>query len=90
MPKKKKEPFEDDGRTIADMSSVENPSTSLLGRLPRRLREKSETPATQSEPLTKRQSRMAIGGALLAALLIGGVFIIGGAIAILVMLALWT
>ena len=89
MPKKR-EPFEDDGRTIADMSSVENPSTSLLGRLPRRTRDRSDTPVPPSEPLTKRQSRMAIGGALLAALLIGGVFIIGGAIAILVMLALWT
>ncbi len=87
---KKREPFEDDGRTIADMSSVENPSTSLLGRLPKRRRDGSEPPAPPSEPLTKRQSRMAIGGALLAALLIGGVFIVGGAIAIAVMLALWT
>ena len=89
MPKKR-EPFEDDGRTIADMSAVENPSTSLLGRLPRRNRDKSETPEAGSEPRTKRQSRMAIGGALLAALLIGGVFIVGGAIAIAVMLAIWT
>lgn len=89
MSKKPKEPFEDDGRTIADMSGVENPSTSLLGRLPRRRRDKSDQ-QTPTEPLTKRQNRMVIGGALLAALLIGGVFIIGGAIAIAVMLALWT
>ena len=90
MPKKKKEPFEDDGRTIADMSDVESASTSLLGRLPRRRRDKSETLTQPSEPLTKAQNRMVIGGALLAALLIGGVFIIGGAVAIAVMLALWT
>ena len=89
MSKKPKEPFEDDGRTIADMSGVESASTSLLGRLPRRQRDKSE-PQTHPEPLTKRQNRMVIGGALLAALLIGGVFIVGGAIAIAVMLALWT
>ena len=89
MPRKKKEPFEDDGRTIADMSGVENPSTSLLGRLPRRKRDKS-VQETHPEPLTKEQNRMVIGGALLAALLIGGVFIVGGAIAIAVMLALWT
>ena len=89
MSKKPKEPFEDDGRTIADMSGVENPSTSLFGRLPRRRRDKSDQ-QTPTEPLTKEQNRMVIGGALLAALLIGGVFIIGGAIAIAVMLALWT
>ena len=91
MLKKPKEPFEDDGRTIADMSGVENHHSSLLGRLPRRSREKSdETPKTPVEPLSKRQGRMAIGGALLAALLVGGVFIVAGAIAILVMILLWT
>lgn len=91
MPKKMKEPFEDDGRTIADMSGVENHHASLIGRLPRRNRDRDdETPKTPAEPLTKRQGRMAIGGALLAALLVGGVFIVGGAIAILIMLLLWT
>ena len=84
----KKEPFEDDGRTIADMSAVENPSTSLIGRFPKRRR--TEETGTQSEPLTKKQNRMVIAGALLAALLIGGVFIVGGAIAIAIMLAFWT
>ena len=91
MSKKTKEPFEDDGRTIADMSGVENHHASLIGRLPRRNREKAdEAPDPPAEPLSKRQGRMAIGGALLAALLVGGVFIVAGAIAILVMILLWT
>ncbi|MBR5044528.1 MAG: hypothetical protein IKX66_04190 [Clostridia bacterium] len=85
----KKEPFEDDGRTVADMSGVENPSTSLLGRFPKRRRTEKDG-ETPSAPLTKKQNRMVIAGALLAALLIGGVFIIGGAIAIAIMLAFWT
>lgn len=90
MPKKQKEPFEDDGRTIADMSFVESASTSLIGRLPRRHEKTNEEASRNAEPLTKRQNRAAIGGALLAALVIGGVFIVAGAIAIGVMLAIWT
>ena len=84
-----KKPFEDDGRTIADMSGVENHSTSLFGRLPRSTKSK-QTDEPSAPLLTKKQSRVAIRGALLAALLVGGVFIAAGAIAIAVMLAIWT
>lgn len=85
-----KKPFEDDGRTIADMSGVDRPS--LLGswfgiRLNKG--KKGEKNDDGSEPLTKKQNRMYMSATLLAALAIGGVFIAAGAIAIAVMLALW-
>ena len=85
----KKPKWEDDGRTIADMSGVEHPS--LFGHLPRR-KSKSDEPNNGQEqaPMTKEQNRAYIGGALLAGLLIAGVFILAGAIAIAVMIAVWT
>ena len=85
----KKPSWDDDGRTIADMSGVERPS--LFGHLPRK-KPKGDAPNNdQGQPtMTKEQSRAYIGGALLAGLLIAGVFIIAGAIAIALMIAVWT
>ena len=85
---------EDDGRTIADMSGVERPS--LFGfrssgsgsKKPENGENGSHT--EEQTPMTKQQSKSYIGGALLAGLLIAGVFILAGAVAIAVMLAVWT
>lgn len=85
----KKPSWEDDGRTIADMSGVEHPS--LFGHLPRKKRSDPEAHENSEQPtMTKEQNRAYIGGALLAGLLIALVFIVAGAIAIALMLAVWT
>lgn len=85
----KKPKWEDDGRTIADMSGVEHPS--LFGHLPRKKRKENEPNDSPEQPtMTKEQNRAYIGGALLAGLLIAGVFILAGAIAIALMIAVWT
>ena len=83
-----KKPFEDDGRTIADMSGVERPS--MFGHIfSLKHRRGDNNDKENSEPLTKEQNRMYMSATILAALAIGGVFIAAGAIAIAVMLALW-
>ena len=88
----KKQDYDDDGRTIADMSDV-GQTPILLPRLPKR--KKNAAPETeQSAPqpelqLTDEERRSYIGGALGAALLIGGVFIAVGAVAIALLLLLW-
>lgn len=85
--------FEDDGRTIADMSDVSRPS--LFGHLP--VREKGTKPLPQEavsqgpeqEPLSPEARRWAILGALKAALLIGMAFIVGLGLVILLLLLIW-
>jgi len=73
--------FEDDGRTIAPMDYVSKPSP-FLGRdsmLPRtkdeaqKFERKTEEYAT---PFTREERSAAVAGALKAALLIGGAFIV--------------
>ena len=96
----KKDDFyeEDDGRTIADMSGIERQPTFL----PHFHRKRSDfsapdAPRANDRPwesaageLTREERNAAIGGALKAGLLIGGVFLIAGALAILAMQALWS
>jgi len=94
MGKKPKKTFEDDGRTIADMSGVERPSlfgfkSSGSGQKKPENGENSGKDKEQTQ-MTKQQTKSYIGGALLAGLLIAGAFILAGAIAIAVMLAVWT
>ena len=91
---KKRTYQDDDGRTIADMSGIE-PSPMLFPRRPKN-EGRSQTPQSDSdrpwegqEQFTDEQRRAAMGGALKAAMLIAGVFIAAGAVAILVMQLIW-
>ena len=91
---KKRTYQDDDGRTIADKSGIE-PSPMLFPRLPR-MEKRSQAPQSADdrpwegqEQFTQEQRRAAMGGALKAAMLIAGVFIAAGAVAILVMQFIW-
>ena len=86
---KKRTYQDDDGRTIADMSGV-GPSPMLFPRMPKKATPQEPSPADDrpwesQEQFTPEQRRAAMGGALKAAMLIAGVFIAAGAVAILVM-----
>ena len=83
-----KKPFEDDGRTIADMSGVERPS--MFGHMFNLKPKKGDKKDDGADTLTKKQNRMYMSATIIAALVIAGVFIIAGAIAIAIMLAIWT
>ena len=86
--------FEDDGRTIADMSGIERPSLFAFRRpgtskAPSSFEQERPQKARSEEKLDRKQSRTYIAGALLAGLLIAAVFIICGAIAIALMTLFW-
>ena len=81
---KKNHDFEDDGRTVVDMSEVD-PMPVLL---PRFRRWKDEAPSTQQ--MSKEDRRAVMLGAIGAVLLIGGVFIVAGAIVIFLMTKIWS
>ena len=91
---KKRTYQDDDGRTIADMSGIE-PSPVLFPRLPKKEgrpqapQGAGDRPWEGQEQFTEEQRRAAMGGALKAAMLIAGVFIAAGAVAILVMQFIW-
>ena len=74
---KKNHDFEDDGRTIVDMSEVD-PMPVLLPRFRRR---KDEAPSTQQMSKEDRRAVM---------LVIGGIFIVAGAIVIFLMTKIWS
>jgi len=74
---KHNEPFEDDGRTVADMSGIEHDSIWL----PRR-RKQGHTPAQQPQ-------LWAILGALKATLLICGVYLLGLLALLALLFTLW-
>ena len=97
--------FEDDGRTVADMSGIERPN--IFG-LRRRLKEQkkpektpeppeaNEEPEEQAAPapeikyeMSAKDRRAYIAGAMGAAMLIGAVFIVAAAILIIVLLLAW-
>ena len=81
---KKNHDFEDDGRTVVDMSEVD-PMPVLLPRFRRR---KEEAP---SENEMSRDDRRAVMlGAIGAVLVIGGIFIVAGAIVIFLMTKIWS
>ena len=90
---------DDDGRTVADMSGIE-PQPMLIPRIYKRrdradFREPdapdaNDRPWDTSGELSREERNAAIGGALKAGLLIGGVFLAAGALAILAMQALWS
>ncbi|MBQ6067701.1 MAG: hypothetical protein IJK89_12890 [Clostridia bacterium] len=82
---------DDDGRTIADMSDIGR-TPMLLPRLPKRKKSAGEPEQAIQQPepqLTDEERRSYIGGALGAAMLIGGIFIGVGAVVILLLTLLW-
>ncbi len=93
----RKDEFEDDGRTVADMSGIERPRL-FIPRLPK---SESRPPQdTQPEPderpwekdrdaLNRDEKRWYVLGALKAALLIGLAFIVGLGLLIAVLLGVW-
>ena len=95
MARKKRE-FEDDGRTVADMSEVGNMyGPSLYSRIEglrskRVPKEKAASPLSEEEQLTASEKRWFVLGALKASLLIGLVFIGGITLVVLLMVAMWT
>lgn len=79
---KKKQKFEDDGRVVAKMN--------FDGATWNSAETGKAAPAVRSsEPMTPRQTFSAIGGALLAALLIGFVFVIGLLLFLLFAVNVW-
>ncbi len=91
MSRENKDAFEDDGRTIADMSGVSR--RNLFGFVPRDnvpvTKIKSvNTSAGESSTLTRKERIWAILGALKAVLLIGLCFAVGLAVVILLFMYL--
>ena len=80
----RKHDFEDDGRTVVDMSEVD-PMPVLLPRFRRR---KDAPPSEQQ--MSKEDRRAVMLGAIGAVLLIGSVFIVAGAIVIFLMTKIWS
>ena len=82
-----REPWEDDGRTIADMSGITRPP--LL--IPRIRKTSGQTkPSAPASPFNKKERFYAVLGAVGAALLVAMVFMAGIGLAILLMLKIWT
>ncbi len=97
MSKKRNDSFEDDGRTIVDMSGIEPPNLFGFRPLPGRSKPaappakepEQDRPWEQPPTLSKKQERSYLFGALAAGLLIAAVFIILGAIVIALMTTFW-
>ncbi len=81
---KKKTYDDDDGRTVVDMSEVD-PMPVLLPRFRRR----KDEPTSEHE-MSKEDRRAVMLGAIGAVLLIGGIFIVAGAIVIFLMTKIWS
>ena len=81
---RKREPFEDDGRTIADMSSIVPQRTFLPRRKPR-----EDAPSSEGLDLTPKEKRWAALGAMKAVLLIAGAYLLGLGILLGLLFLLW-
>ena len=98
VPGKEKNGFEDDGRTVADMSGIEG-HASFLGSIAglrgrgKRRREVTDEPDGKGEgksvDMTRDEKRWFIFGALGAALLIALAFVLGLGVIILLMVLIW-
>ncbi|HHU84469.1 MAG TPA: hypothetical protein GXZ23_04790 [Clostridiales bacterium] len=90
---------DDDGRTIADMSSLDRPPM-FIPKFPKRdssekNHEITEGAETNERPwenneMSREERKAYVFGALKATLIIAGVFLAGIAITIWIMLAFWT
>lgn len=91
----KKQYDEDDGRTIVDMSGVGDDSLFSLGKISRKDfqnpddEKKSKNPYDYSPDITREERRWYILGALKAALLIGGAFIVGLGLLVFLLTLIW-
>ena len=94
MMRKRKIYDDDDGRTIADMNGVGVPSA-VFGRYGKNdgrdgnYGDGNKMPEVQPFDMTRKERKMYIFGALGAALLIAGAFIVGLGLAILLMVIIW-
>ncbi len=87
---RRKRDFEDDGRTIADMSGVEGPR--LFGVRPAKPKDANEQESkrnSEEEGFSKEFRRMYISVALKATLAIAAVFLVAGALFILFCQYVW-
>ena len=83
---RKREPFEDDGRTIADMSGIAPQPTILPRRKPRK---EPETNSGGGLELTRKEKRWAALGAMKAVLLIAGAYLLGLGILLGLLFLIW-
>ena len=82
---RKRDEFEDDGRTIADMSDIVPPRTFL----PRRRRHEDAPPRGEGLDLTPKEKRWAALGAMKAVLVIAGVYLLGLGLLLGILLLIW-
>ena len=81
---------DDDGRTIADMSGIDGGFSNPFGKKKKSAGNPEKNKNPHNEPImTKKEEFWYIMGALKAALLIGGAFIVGLGLVILLMLTAW-
>lgn len=86
---RRNEPFEDDGRTVADMSDLARPSLFSFRSTGARRRRETEPPEEKPDRpweetgMSRRDRRRYIWGALSASLLIALAFIVGLGLVIL-------
>ena len=82
----RREPFEDDGRTIADMSGIA-PQPTILPR--RKRREEPRAGGEEGLELTRKEKRWAVLGAMKAVLLIAGAYLLGLGILLGILFLIW-
>ena len=80
---------DDDGRTVADMSGIDGGFSNPFGKKKKPAQDPDQTKNLHHEPImNKKEEFWYIMGALKAALLIGGAFIVGlGLVILLILLA---
>ena len=83
---RRREPFEDDGRTIADMSGIAPQPTIVPRRKPRK---EPETNSGERLELTRKEKRWAALGAMKAVLLIAGAYLLGLGILMGILFLIW-
>jgi hypothetical protein len=89
---RQKSSWEDDGRTVADMSGVSRPSM-FLPRRPHEAPAPEPAPSDrpwEEQPYSRKERFLLVLGALKATLLIAGAFLLGLGIVIFLLLKLWT
>ena len=81
---------DDDGRTIADMSGIDGGFSNPFGNKKRKPENPDQKQSPHNEPImTKKETMWYVFGALKAALLIAGAFILGLGAVIWLMLTVW-
>ena len=88
---KNREPYEDDGRTIADMSQLDAHPMWRPGRKQNRAPEapQSDRPWEQDPAWTPKEKLWAVLGVLKATLMIAGVYLLGLGALLVVLFLLW-